>query len=307
MTELPDRRTAAIDDLRQAVHSSDRIERLTGNPMLLTTLALVKRKVGKLPTHRHELYREAVHVLLNWQPEIGERLEPDEALPQLQYAAYAMCRDGRQQLRRDEVLSLLAEMRRDYAHIRPIHRHALEQFLKLLEERTSLLVQTGEQRHNGRLEPVYEFRHLTFQEYLAGLALVEGRYPSHNRNSTLAQRVAPLAGQTAESKGEHELPELLVTENWREALRLCVACCKDDDVDAVLRAIVEPFSGEDAAQVGRPRAILAALCLADEPNVSPPVAEDILRRFAAQVRDPDGDGRVVTGADRAATELAVSI
>ena len=46
----------------------------------------------------------------------------------------------------------------------------------MLQERTTLLAEVGEQRHNGRLEPVYEFRHLTFQEYLAGLALVEGRY-----------------------------------------------------------------------------------------------------------------------------------
>jgi hypothetical protein len=46
--------------LIEAVHSSDRIERLTANPMLLTTMALVKRKVGKLPTRRNKLYSEAV-------------------------------------------------------------------------------------------------------------------------------------------------------------------------------------------------------------------------------------------------------
>ena len=283
VTELPDARKAATDDLRAAVHSSDRIERLTGNPMLLTTLALVKRKVRKLPTRRHELYREAVEVLLNWRSEIGERIDQDEALPQLQYVAYAMCRDGRQQLRRGEVLQLLADMRRDYGHITAIHPRSPEEFLRLLEERTSLLVEVGEQRHEGEMEPVYEFRHLTFQEYLAGLALVKGRYPGHDRASTLAERVAPLAGQVALARSEYGVEELLVTENWREAIRLCVASCNDDDVDAVLLAILHPAWKEDANRVARPRAILATLCLADEPNVSAGVADEILYRLVAQV------------------------
>jgi hypothetical protein len=34
--------------------------------MLLTTLALVKCKVGKLPNRHNKLYAEAVAVLLNW-------------------------------------------------------------------------------------------------------------------------------------------------------------------------------------------------------------------------------------------------
>jgi len=59
-----------------------------------------------------------------------------------------------------------------------------------------------------------------------------------------------------------------VSESWREALRLLVADCKDDDVDEVLLSILNPLQGEDEAKTGRPRAVLAALCLADEPNVS---------------------------------------
>lgn len=52
LTELPERRDTAAQELIHDIHSSNRIERLTGNPMLLTTMALVKRKVGKLPSRR---------------------------------------------------------------------------------------------------------------------------------------------------------------------------------------------------------------------------------------------------------------
>ena len=54
--------------------------------MLLTTLALVKRKVGKLPSRRTKLYAEAVSVLLNWNPRYYKVIEEDEAIPQLEYS-----------------------------------------------------------------------------------------------------------------------------------------------------------------------------------------------------------------------------
>jgi hypothetical protein len=49
--------------------------------------------------------------------------------------------------------------------------------------------------------PVFEFRHLTFQEYLTGLALVDGCYPERDRSLTLAQAIAPLA--VPEARGSH--------------------------------------------------------------------------------------------------------
>ena len=331
------RRQAEMEKLTQAIHGrqSDRIERLTGNPMLLTTLALVQRKVGKLPSKRHKLYWEAVGVLLNWRADVDEPLDTDEALPQLQYVAYAMCDRGVQRLRRDELLTLLEGVRRDYPHIRPVQRQTPQGFVAQLERRTGLLVETGHEQHDGRPVPVYEFRHLTFQEYLAALALVEGRFPGHKTQSTLAQRVAPLAGKLADVRGGWGEAELQVTENWREALRLCVASCNDDDVNTTLLAILTgrtpPLDGpQDASALkppqepdrctetrldpptdegeARPRAILAALCLADEPNVSESTAQAVLGRFATQVGDQDGTGPVASSAlDQATIELAHSV
>lgn len=314
----PTRRRAEGEKLNEAIHgrSSDRIERLTGNPMLLTTLALVQRKVGKLPSRRHKLYWEAVGVLLNWRADVDQPLDADEALPQLEYIAYTMCDKGIQRMRRDNLLRLLDDVRREYPHIRPVQRQTPEAFLAQLERRTGLLVETGYEHRDGRPVPVYEFRHLTFQEYLAALALIEGRFPGHDPRNSLAQRVAPLAGRLVEVKDEL-VKELQVSENWREALRLCVSCANDDDVDSTLRAILigpsdckglrEQHVPISDAREARPRAILAALCLADEPNVSQPTALTVVKTFVAQVGRPDGSGRIRTGLDRAVMDLERSV
>ncbi|MCK5308929.1 MAG: hypothetical protein KAJ73_09980, partial [Zetaproteobacteria bacterium] len=266
LTEVPERCTTATEELIHDIHSADRIERLTGNPMLLTTMALVKRKIGKLPRRRAELYGEAVQVLLNWRREVDEPLDWREAIPQLEYLAYAMCDLGVQQLRQDEILDRFTQMREDYPNVHAARNRSPEDFLKRLEARTGLLVEAGRVPYLGMQIPVYEFRHLTFQEYLAARALVDGRFPDRDPKHSLAENVAPFASRTTESENRTlDFKEASVVENWREALRLCAAICYDDDVDDVLRAILTPQDGDPSSTV-RARAILAALCLADEPN-----------------------------------------
>ena len=303
LTERPERRDAAARELIADIHSSDRVERLTGNPMLLTTMALVKRKVGKLPQRRADLYWEAVQVLLNWRREVDEPLDHREAVPQLEYLAYAMCDRGVQRLREDEVIELITQMREEFPNVHSARERTPEAFLHLLEARTGILIQAGNLRHLGRPVPVYEFRHLTFQEYLAARALVDGRFPGRDARHSLADNVTPLAGRTSDV-GHGGRAEETVVESWREALRLCVAICNDDDVDAVLRAISTLQPGE-APAVGRARAVQATLCLADEPNASEDVGREIVRALAAQVDERDGGGHPdASGVNRAAIELA---
>ena len=306
VTESPERRTTATSELIRDIHSTDRIERLTGNPMLLTTVALVKRKVGKLPSRRADLYWEAVQVLLNWRSEVDKPIDHREAVPQLEYLSYAMCDRGVQQLREDEILALFTQMRQEYPNIHAVQNHTPDEFLRVLERRTGILIEAGHVRHLGRPTSVFEFRHLTFQEYLAGIALVDGRFPNRDRSRGLADYVAPLAGRTSEVDSQPSQKELAVTEDWREALRLCVASCDDDNVDDVLKAILAPLPTEDATRTARPRAILAAICLADEPNVSKETAETILQAFVRQINIYDGRGKMTTSLDATAKELATS-
>ncbi len=302
LTERGERRELAAEELIRDIHSSDRIERLTGNPMLLTTMALIKRKIGKLPQRRVDLYEKTTEVLLNWRSAVEAALDPREALPQLKYLAYAMCERGVQQLREDEVLDLLHRARTEYPQIHPMRQHGPEEFLALLERRTGLVVQSGYDRHRGQTLPVYEFRHLTIQEYLAGIAIVQGHFPNRDRDKTLAQNIAPLAGRMSGSEERSIETDANAAVNWREALRLCVAACNDDDVDSVLSAILTPLPGE--AESTRTRVGLAAHCLADEPNVSDPIAKEILQLFVACIEEPDGDNMSFTMYERVAQELS---
>ena len=279
------RRESTEQELIEDIHSTDRIERLTGNPMLLTTMALVKKNVGKLPSKRADLYREAVDVLLNWRSDVDELLDPYEAMPQLEYVAYAMCAAGIQRLRADEITRLLGEMRSEFPSVRAARRRSPLDFLQLLERRTGILIEIGKVRYKGRLVPAYEFRHLTFQEYLAGLALVEGRFPNRDREKSLAENASPLAGQTS---AEGDSADLTI-ENWREALRLCVMSCNDDDVDSVLLAIANVREEEQASITARPRAALAISCLSDEPNVSEDVAVGLIDHLAGLLDKNDGE------------------
>ncbi|MFN9660140.1 MAG: NACHT domain-containing protein, partial [Cyanobacteriota bacterium] len=308
-------RDRSARELIDALHSTVRIERLTGNPMLLTTLALVKRKVGKLPTRRNKLYAEAITVLLNWNPRVYDRIEDDEALPQLAYLAHEMCRRGVQRLTEDDVLDLLDQIRNDYPNIRPVGRRNSQEFLKRIEERSSLLMRSGHvwRPNNPHEKTVWEFRHLTFQEYLAARALLDGRYKDRDKTKTLAAQVAPLAAPAAGKRNNRAEASVdgsdrsnkpaSVPDSWREALRLLVSDCKDDDVDDVLQGILQPGAGEDAAISRHPRAVLAAQCLAEEPNVSEEMASQVLEQFVSLLGQEEGIGELTTNLERAALEV----
>lgn len=231
-----------------------------------------------------------------------------EAVPQLAYLAYEMARRGVQRLGEEEVLGLLERIRQDYPSIRALRRRTPEEFLALLEARSSILIASGGSWRDdrSRAEPVWEFRHLTLQEYLAAQALLKGRYPDRNRQRSLAEEIAPLAGTLKQEDAPSS--ELEVSDSWQETLRLLVADAGDDDVDEVLLAILRPIEGEDPARTARPRAVLAARCLADEPNVLEETAREVLAAFAAQVSERDADGPdASTSLDRAAVEVGRSI
>jgi len=301
---LPDDQNKLKQELINALNSSDRIQKLTNNAMLLTTVALVKRKVGKLPSRRHAVYREAVSVLLNWNRIIYEQIEEEEAIPQLEYIAWEMCSRGVQRMSENDVLSLLDDIRKDYGRrLRKINNRTPEEFLQLLEARSSILVKSGSLEGRDQKDgSIWEFRHLTFQEFLAARALIDGRYPGRNRSESLAQQVGSLAGKAAIVANEY-----IVSEHWREPLRLCLSMCRDDDADDVMLSILQPQKDENRELSVRPRAIFAALCLSDEPPVSEETAKFVLQTFVKFVGAEDGTGKAKkTALDTTAIELSSS-
>jgi hypothetical protein len=299
-----DQREHKTDELIRAIHSTQRIERLASNPLLLTVMALVRPRIGSLPQRRAELYWEAVQVLLGRLSGTGIPLPTREVLPQLEHLAYVMCERAVQQLAQDEVLEVLTAFRSGLSTSHPVHAHSPEELLFLVERSTGLLRRTGERRHLGMNVPVFELCHPMFQEYLAARAIIDGHCPgSLSPGQPLAQRISPLAGRTV------SLPngEIEVRDPWQEVLRLAVAC-SGDEVDDVLRALLSPLPEEDAAATAaaRSRSVLAALCLADEPEVGEGTAWEVLSGLARHIRRTEEGPQMKTSLDQATQELLSS-
>lgn len=170
---------------------TDRVKRLARNPLLLTTLLLVRRWVGDLPRKRSVLYEKAIEVLLmTWNVEAHEPIERDEAIPQLAFVAHSMTVQGRQRINAHDLSRLLSAAREQMPEIFGFTRITVSQFVDRIESRSSLLVMMGHEVERGELVPVYEFRHLTFQEYLTAVALVDGYYDGHESGDDLVDQLS---------------------------------------------------------------------------------------------------------------------
>ena len=160
--------------LLQAIDGNPRIRELAINPLLLTVIAMVHRDRVKLPDRRAELYAEAVDVLLGkWEEAKGVKETPilpgeqvfdtgDKRLL-LQTLALHLHEQGSKEISIADLRSLLQAEFEQLALDEHEARQAAERFLLVIEERTGLL--------SARGEGVYAFSHLTFQEFLAALAI----------------------------------------------------------------------------------------------------------------------------------------
>jgi hypothetical protein len=186
---------AEAQELARTIVANDRVRRLARNPLLLTTLLLVKRWVGDLPRKRTILYEKAIEVLLmTWNVEAHEPIDREEAIPQLAYVAHSLTCAGEQSVSSLQLTRLLNQAREQMPDVLGFARTSTSHFIEQIESRSSLLVMTGHVVADGQLVPNYEFRHLTFQEYLTAVALVEGYYEGHDDRDQLADQLAPYWG-----------------------------------------------------------------------------------------------------------------
>ncbi len=244
------------EQLARTIVENDRIRQLAVNPLLLTTLLLVKRWVGSLPTKRAVLYGKAVELLLmTWNTEGFEPIPEDEAYPQLCYVAVSMLLSKVERISRPGLAALLQQARDSLPAELGYVKGTVDDFIRRVEDRSSLLMMTGHDVEEGRLVEFFEFRHLTFQEFLAARAIVAGWYPGHEKSNTLASALEPY----------------FVDEKWREVIPLAAVLGgkNADELIARLTDHLRSSEGDTLTSAYRTAGIVLGSCLADEAAARP--------------------------------------
>lgn len=257
-------------ELARTISGNDRIFRLACNPLLLTTLFLVRRWVGSLPTRRAVLYAKAVEVLLmTWNTEGHDPIRDDEALPQLCYIAHSMMSMEVERISRRKLAMLLLESRKMLPAELGYVKGSVDEFIHRIEDRSSLIMMTGHDIENGQLEEFFEFRHLTFQEFLTAKAVVNGWYANKKEEDKLVDVLRPM----------------LMNPKWSEVVPLAAAL-SGKEAETLIKylsdSLDQPRSQEEDDVESEYLFNALARCLADEATANP---ETVLKALHSLVRN----------------------
>ncbi len=266
MGDRPEVREEA-EKLAKTICETDRVRQLAKNPLLLTTLLLVKRWVGQLPTRRSVLYGKAIEVLLmTWNVEAYQPMELDEAIPQLAFVAFTMMKEGVQRISSRRLNEVLTMAREQMPEVLGYTRHSVAEFIRRIEYRSSLLMLSGHDIEDGTLVSMYEFRHLTFQEYLTARAIVDGYYPDRKDNDTLLGVLKP---HVEDEKWKEVVPlaAVLAGRNVQPLVQYLIEKCKK------LKEIDFDFSPMSPK-------VLLGKCILDEIQLAPKLLEEALEWIA---------------------------
>ena len=262
------------EKLSKIICSSDRVRQLAKNPLLLTTLLLVNRWVGQIPTRRSVLYGRAIEMLLmTWNVEGYDPIDQEEAIPQLAFVAFTMMNDGVQSISSKRLKEILNLAREQMPEVLSYARLSVPEFIQRVEFRSSLLILSGHEIEQGTLYPMYEFRHLTFQEYLAAKAVVDGYYPDRKDDDTLLTVLKP-----------H-----LVDVQWKEVIPIS-AVLAGRKVQPLIRHLIDlcekspsSFSRDYSEAFS---VILLSQCILDEIQIAPDLLEEGLEWIARRTIGP---------------------
>ena len=218
-----------------------------------------------MPPDRVSLYERAVEVLLDtWNIQGHEPLNLKESVPQLAFIAFELMRQGSQTATEQELLGLLEQAREKVPQIRRYAKDLPHAFLKRVELRSSLLVEAGHQLEGARTVPFYQFRHLTFQEYLASVAAVEGHYVSYKSSDTILtplhthllsdewKEIIPMAAVKAKKQAEPLMISLvneaeLLREDWEVKLTRFDPDRDELEIPAAVARLIQCLSEESEA------------------------------------------------------------
>ncbi len=201
-------------ELRAAVRVNPGVRSLAANPLLLTILALMKRGGIALPDRRVELYKNYVETLLkHWNlarslaGRSGREVDLVETMKVLEPLALWMheVSPGVGLVKEGELLRKLESLCAGRGHAVPAR--AAREFLKDVRDHSSLLLSRGEHH--------YGFIHLTFQEYLAAVALAR---KAREGTASLIEELARHVGEAP----WHEVvlltvAHLAIVDQWEQA------------------------------------------------------------------------------------------
>jgi len=200
-----------------------RIQVLAENPLLLTTLLFVKRWAGYLPTKRSVLYQEMIKLLLvTWNVEGHEKLDIEETEPQLAFVAYWMTSQGKQTISSEELTTCLVNARKQMPEILDYTNISPSEFIQRVESRSSLLIMAGHTKTPIGITQIYEFLHLSFQEYLTAKAIVKKYLPQEYSKLKMLEILKPNINK----------------ENWKEVIPL-VAVLLERDSKELIEYLIE--------------------------------------------------------------------
>jgi NACHT domain/Restriction endonuclease len=257
--------------LSELILKDSRIKVLAENPLLLTTLLFVKRWAGYLPTKRSVLYQEMIKLLLvTWNVEGHEILDIEEAEPQLAFVAYWMTKNRQQTITADELNSCLIDARKQMPEILGYTNVNPTEFIKRVESRSSLLIMAGHKRlDSGNITAVYEFLHLSFQEYLTAKAIVKKFIPISDIENKIVDIIKPNVNN----------------ENWKEVIPLAAVLLERDTKDLIEYLISESKTSavkekNKQQKENKLAPSLLGSCLANEVQISPDLLETAIEWYA---------------------------
>jgi hypothetical protein len=142
-------------------------------------------------------------------------------------------------------------------------RGTVEEFIHRVEDRSSLLMMSGHDIEDARLVEFFEFRHLTFQEFLTAQAMVQGWHPRRPETDSLASALLP-----------H-----LAKEEWREVIPLA-AVLGGKATEALIQSLTVAVEALHPSRARR-SPVFTALghCLADEAAARPDTIRAALREL----------------------------
>jgi len=164
-------------ELLLMISNNERLKALARNPLLLSVLAMVHQRRLDLPQRRAELYDECIDMLLGYADQVKggvaarelaaygglDRNEKRALLEQVALWFHERGESGQEAERNELVLEISRQFEAILGKDSATARRSSEPFLRLLEERTGLIVENG--------VGMFAFAHISFQEYLAARAV----------------------------------------------------------------------------------------------------------------------------------------